>query len=287
MIKSVVRAATLTLFLLSLSFAHAETISEIDFGSSAPLSGRIEAISSRFLGHPYVLGPLGEGPGAYDKDPLYRFDVFDCTTFVETVMALSLAKDFKDFERLMNLIRYKDGVVSFVARNHFTDADWIPNNASAGFLRDITQTVAGKNGAKVATAVIDKAAWYRKMKFDDVGQNIKPETVSIPYVALDSIFPESGGVDQDLLDRIPSGAVVNVVRPNWDLAKAIGTRMNVSHQIFMIRKNGRLLVRQATSAGQKKVVDMDVIEFLRPLLQSPTIKGINVLEVVEPNLLFP
>ncbi len=274
--------ASFAIFLLGFSSVSAKTMPEIEFGRSSPLARRIEDHSARFLGRPYVLGPLGEGPsGAYDKDPLYRFDVFDCTTFVETVMALSLAKDFGDFERLMNLIRYKDGVVSYVARNHFTDADWIANNVSAGLLRDITQTVAGKKRVEVATAVVDKAGWYRKMKLNE-GQDIKPETVSLPYVGLDSIFTADGGIDWGLLDRIPSGAVGNVVRPNWDLTKEIGTRMNVSHQVLMIRKNGRLLVRQATSVAKKQVVDMDVIEFLRPLLQSSTIKGVNFLEVVEP-----
>jgi hypothetical protein len=274
-----IRAATLAFLLLG-SLACASTIPQI--GSPAPLASRIEDVSAHFLGRPYVLGPLGEGPsGEYDKDPLYRFDVFDCTTFVETVMALSLAKDFADFERLMNLIRYKDGTVSYVARNHFTDADWNPNNIAAGFLKDITQTVAGKSGVKTATALIDKANWYRKTKHESVGQDIKPEMVSIPYVALDAIFAPDGEVDTDVLDRIPSGAVVNVVRPNWDLLKAIGTRMNVSHQVLMIRKDGRLLVRQATSVGKKQVVDMDAVEFMRPMLQSETIKGLNFLEVVE------
>lgn len=277
-----VRTAALAFLFLGLSCARAETMPEIDFGNSAPLPRRIEEISSRFLGHPYVLGPLGEGPsGAYDKDPLYRFDVFDCTTFVETVMALSLAKDFKDFERLMNHIRYKDGEVSYVARNHFTDADWIPNNVASGFLRDITKTVAGKEGAQTATALIDKASWYRKTNHDCIGQDIVPALVSIPYVALDSIFASDGEVNTSVLDRIPSGVVVNVVRPNWNLVETIGTRMNVSHQVLMIRKGALLLVRQATSVGKKQVVDMDAVEFLRPMLQSATIKGINILEVVE------
>ncbi|MDD5304659.1 MAG: DUF1460 domain-containing protein, partial [Elusimicrobia bacterium] len=174
-------------------------------------------MSSRFLDRPYMVSPLGEGSsGVYDKDPLYRFDGFDCTTFVETVMALSLAKDSGDFERLINLIRYERGAVSFTARNHFTDADWIPNNIRAGFLRDITSIVAGKEGNQIASAVIDKAGWYRKMgvsslsvpgasqqdlaallaNLNSEGQNIPPKTVSIPYVSLDSIFTACGGVNE-------------------------------------------------------------------------------------------
>ena len=39
-----------------------------------------------FLGAPYMNSPLGEDV-APDSDPLIRFDAFDCTTFVETVLA--------------------------------------------------------------------------------------------------------------------------------------------------------------------------------------------------------
>ncbi len=61
---------------------------------AASLPQRVEAISELFLGVPYKLGALGEGPGGeFDRDPLIRFDAFDCTTFVETVMALALNSD--------------------------------------------------------------------------------------------------------------------------------------------------------------------------------------------------
>ena len=53
---------------------------------------RLTVISEYFKGRPYVLGNLGEGSqGKYDQEPLYRTDVFDCTTYVETVIALAKA----------------------------------------------------------------------------------------------------------------------------------------------------------------------------------------------------
>ena len=55
--------------------------------------------------------------------------------------------------------------------------------------------------------------------------------------------------------------------------------MNVSHQAFVIRKDGRLFVRHATPAGERKVLDADFIAFLTPFRQSPTIKGVNFLEI--------
>ena len=56
------------------------------------LADRILKIGEVFLGRPYVRGALGEGPdGRFDKNPLFRFDCFDCLTYVNTVLALALA----------------------------------------------------------------------------------------------------------------------------------------------------------------------------------------------------
>ena len=74
-----------------------------------------------FLGVPYMNSPLGEGVMP-DSDPLIRFDAFDCTTFVETVLAGG------DVNKL-NKIRYKNGNVGFLNRNHFIESDWLINNA--------------------------------------------------------------------------------------------------------------------------------------------------------------
>ncbi|MCX5790345.1 MAG: DUF1460 domain-containing protein [Elusimicrobia bacterium] len=47
------------------------------------LADRIDAVSERFLGVPYKLGPMGEGDGGdFERKPLYSFRELDCTTFV-------------------------------------------------------------------------------------------------------------------------------------------------------------------------------------------------------------
>jgi len=66
---------------------------------------KLENVSAVFVGAPYGFSPLGEGEG-YDKDPLYRTDLFDCLTFVETSMALSLSKSPAEVLRVLTQIRY-------------------------------------------------------------------------------------------------------------------------------------------------------------------------------------
>ncbi|MDE1977050.1 MAG: DUF1460 domain-containing protein, partial [Elusimicrobia bacterium] len=124
------------------------------------LQDRIEVVSSYFLGTPYVLGPMGEGPqGEFDRNPIVSFSALDCTTFVEETMAFSLDPDLAGGTALLQKIRYKDGVISYQTRNHFPSVDWIPNNIKAGFIKDITREIAG-NQTRIATKTISKSAWY-------------------------------------------------------------------------------------------------------------------------------
>ena len=81
----------------------------------------IRSNGQQFIGAPYINSPLGEEV-APDTDPLIRFDAFDCTTFVETVLANG------DVDKL-NRIRYQDGNIGFLNRNHFIESDWLQNNS--------------------------------------------------------------------------------------------------------------------------------------------------------------
>ena len=70
------------------------------------------------MGAPYVISLLGEGMGV-DPDPRMRFDAFDCTTFVETVLALSFAVDLPSAELRLDHIRYQGGELGFCSGDIF------------------------------------------------------------------------------------------------------------------------------------------------------------------------
>jgi len=254
---------------------------------------KIEYLSSTLLDAPYVDGSLGEGnQGKYDKDPLVRFDVFDCTTYVEAVLAGALSNSTADFMPNLIKLRYKEGNVSFVTRNHFPSLDWIPNNQKV--LMDITDQVAGRF-VTMANTVIDKPAWYEKMtkdrlqcKEDDSiacsalleqlraeGKAFRPETVATPYVPLTALYLDDKAVNLALLDRIPSGSIINMVRPNWEIKQWIGTNMNVSHQSIAIRKGDTLFLRHA-SQTDKKVIDVDFLKYFSQYNETSSLQGFNV-----------
>ncbi len=270
------------------------------------LSTRITIISAQFLGKPYVLGALGESiEGKYDQSPLYRADAFDCETYVDTVIALALAQDLDEFKRRINQVRYRDGHVSYIDRNHFTCLDWNQNNQRQGLVKDITTTLRDEHHqmvAKYARGLIDKPAWYNHKSIDTIrlntrdsgehakrleslkrkGSQLPRSTSIIPYIPLTALFDSTGKANQYLFNQIPNAAIIEIIRPNWDLSQNIGTHLNVSHLGFVILKKGRLQFREASST-KGRVVDVPLIDYLQNARKSPTIKGINIQVVLPPS----
>lgn len=262
------------------------------------LPERIHYFSHLFLNKPYALTALGEGPqGQFDQAPLYRFDAFDCQTYVETVLALALSNSAPQFKQCINHFRYANGKVDYIQRHHFTSPDWNAFNQEQGFLQDITDQIINQHHqhiSRYAATTIDQANWYQhfdpsKIRLciatQDLNQqrlnqlrqlgkalpNKKSHIAYIPIQALTSKDKHS----QYLLDQIPSGAIIEIVRPNWDLTKLIGTHLNVSHIGFAIREKGILYFYQASSL-ENKVYKIPLEDYLISMLAQPTIQGINI-----------
>jgi hypothetical protein len=256
-------------------------------GSAAALAGAsLFAASSRFLGVPYVLGPLGEGPqGEFDRGPLVSYTGLDCTTFVEETMAFALGGDEASSLEILRRIRYRGGIISYQTRNHFTEADWLPNNIAAGFLRDITGEVAGA-GVRAVRKVISKRAWYqakteadlkgfdgetpaqraeRLARFRALGAAMPDQDVTLSYVPLEDLAA--------LLPRIPSGTVVSLVREARDDKPTV-----ISHQFFIFDGPGGKIIRHA-SLG-KMVLDVPAADYISKLAGSSwRVLGFNLAAV--------
>lgn len=267
------------------------------------MAERINWFSKHFLGVVYLNGSLGEGPDAkYDQYPQYRVDAFDCDTYVNTVLALALANSPASFHQCLKAMRYKDGNINYVNRNHFTSIDWNNNNEARGVLKDITLNIKDKNNQPVAlyaVALINKPSWYThktlnivrlqqedKIKQEHLlaelkkeGRHLEITQAKTPYLPLTALFKKDGTPNLHLFAQIPLGAIIEIVRPNWDLRKEIGTALNISHMGLAIRVKDQLYFRQASST-YGKVVDVPLVDYLKGTLKSPTIKGINVQVVV-------
>ncbi len=88
-------------------------------------SARIDFLTEYFLGKPYIANPQGEGvDGDIDQAPLYRFDGFDCVTYVNDILALAFAEDVASFQKKLLTINYYNAQAKFENRFHFMSVDW-------------------------------------------------------------------------------------------------------------------------------------------------------------------
>ncbi len=203
-----------------------------------------------FLGTKYLNSPLGEGM-LPDTDPLIRFDAFDCTTFVETVLANGDVKK-------LNKIRYKDGKVDFLNRNHFIETDWVHNN------KNLVENVSKNYGNTVIKTIqIDKQNWFKTVHKIDA--DFETEMVMLEYIPYQNI---------NRLDlRRP--VVVLFVADNQKIRDKIGTDIGVVHMGFLL-PDGKL---RHASSEKNMVVDVDFYEYIKQRQQTQTNLGIVLLDI--------
>jgi hypothetical protein len=214
-------------------------------------NARVTFASEQFLGTNYVLDPLGEGPGAKkDPDPLVRFDAVDCVTFVEEVLALTRAPSLSEAKNVLQQIRYRGSQIAYEERNHFMEADWVPNNVRKGFVRDITAEVAGKDVLYDARKVtLDQ--WHAR---SDAKQLELPDGRAPIGDFKMAVLPLSKVVTH--AKDIPSGAIMLIAHTS-----SPDQSNRISHVGFIIQKAGGTFVRHASSI-KKQVIDVPVAEFV-------------------------
>jgi hypothetical protein len=258
---------------------------------------RIESASAVFLGKPYVLDPAGEGAsGTIDRDPPFRVDVFDCQTYVETVLALARATEGRSAATQLLALRYRSLPPSFGGRLHFPEVDWIPINSERQVIRDITADVAGNASLAVAKTRITRAAWMRALpnnptqarnEFLRSNASATAELESLAAQATDALvdvryLPKSALSDPSVMQRIPNGSIVMIVRPMTSLFGKVGSRQSISHMGFAMRTDRGLQYRHASSTRRKAVVDRPMGEYIAAMNQTRSFAGIMIFEPLNP-----
>ncbi|MGZ3698360.1 MAG: N-acetylmuramoyl-L-alanine amidase-like domain-containing protein, partial [Bdellovibrionota bacterium] len=183
--------------------------------STMKMSDRISFWSTYVMQNGGKLMALGMGHNIDDFAPIVP-KTFDCTTFVETVSALSRSNQGAEFFRNLMAIRYKDSQTTFASRNHFPEIDWLPNNEKAGIIKDITDDIAQAASltSQVGTKPINRASWLaaqiQSRKFNrtlaSVAENStwkQTITAQVKYLSVKDF--------KKVMKQIPSGTVVNFV----------------------------------------------------------------------------
>ena len=118
--------------------------------SRLPYGDLILGIGRLFINLPYKAETL-EGTGR--EKLIVNISAFDCTTFVEAVLALAKCTATgnispSQFSKNLKSIRYRHGKIDgYSSRLHYF-TDWLRNNEKKGLLTDVSMSIGGKSQQK-------------------------------------------------------------------------------------------------------------------------------------------
>jgi hypothetical protein len=240
------------------------------------IAERIVQVTNPLVGAPYVLSALGEGDDddGRDGDPRMRLDAFDCTTFVETALALAHAKNFSEVPAALDQIRYQALPASYERRRHFPEAEWLPQLGM--YFEDITRSVGGSS-VLVEHKLLNAEVWARSKKAGLPA--LSPERIPSGDFSLD-VWPLSEAAKH--AQRIPPGTLLHLVRTDF---KNVPVR--VSHQGIVIAKTERgvtqLYMRHAADRMFHRVVDEPLASFFARMskYQKWPVTGVHLTKLRE------
>lgn len=193
------------------------------------ISEKINFYSDYFLEMPYKLTCAGDGPYAlYEPWPLVNFKQTNCMVLCEHVLALSISDSWDNFFNNLQQIRYKDGFIGMRTRNHYTMADWLPQNG--WLLQDVSRRVGGKF-TKSVTRTISHKTFFAKKGITDMRDVLPDRELTIDYVPFE-FLPK---VEQNI--------------KNGDIAALIfaGKKDIFSaHMMIIVEKEGHKYIREAS-----------------------------------------
>jgi hypothetical protein len=182
----------------------------------------------------------GEGEG-HDPDAPARYDRFDCMSFLEEALGMVLAGDPLGAPQIRDALRYH-GAPSYLTRNHFMEAQWIPNGIASGLLEDITDRVGP---ARTITHDVDGTVWSRwrgRRRFALLDAELPMGRWSLRYLDL--------AAAAEAAPRIPPGAIVVTLRVPRDWSPVITT-----HVSLVLPGKSEPIMRHATRMGKQLVRD--------------------------------
>lgn len=213
----------------------------------------LEKTARFFLGKPYVPHTL-EIPG--EEKLVVNLREFDCTTFVESIIALariaySGKADFESFLGELQRIRYRDGnLQGYASRLHYT-SDWVCDNEKKGLLKNISAGLGGVPEQKTIDFMTTHREAYRQLKDDD--------TLLREMQKIEEVINQRGGFYYLSKAEIAGKAFAI---PHMSIVTfTTGIKgLDVTHMGFAFRDGERLTFIHASSTQKKVIIDQKTLD---------------------------
>jgi hypothetical protein len=247
-----------TFFLLNLLFAitfsFAQNADETIFMQKMKLpKGESKAqtaliIAKSFMGQPYKAATL---EGNSKEQLVCNLRDFDCSTFVESVTAMTLTKynekpTYEKFNAQLKNLRYRNGEVKgYASRLHYF-REWMIQTEENSIGRDMTNLIGGVLNKKEINFMTTHRELYPKLKEEEAFSEVKNsqkhlneyDFYYIPKVKLEKM--ESQIKDGDII------AITSTIEG-----------LDFNHEGFAIRQNGRVYLLHASYDLKKVIISQE------------------------------
>ncbi|WP_304487806.1 N-acetylmuramoyl-L-alanine amidase-like domain-containing protein [Duncaniella muris] len=230
----------------------------------------VEFIGREFIGTPYKAGTLEGSPEALTVN----LEEMDCTTFVETVVALALTVEnhrcsWIDFLDMLETIRYRNGYADgYASRLHYI-SDWVITNTHRGYIKDVTDRIPQSD---VQIKTLDFMSRNRS-KYPALSDSATFEGIKNMEVGYRSHrFPYIKSA------RLSSKPIINALKGGDIVALTTKTNgLDVSHVgILVIEKDSPHLLHASSKEGKVVIDKLPLTEYMRKAHQ---LTGIRVLRL--------
>ena len=225
------------------------------------ITEKMNFFSEYFLDTPYAFTCVGDGEYAlYEPYPLVNFDSTNCMAYCEHVLALSISDSWDNFFNNLQQIRYKDGLIGMRTRNHYTMADWLPENR---WLLDDASAKVGGAFSKTVTRTISHQKFFTGKGITDLRHVMADRTLTIDYIPLTALA--------EVKKNLRNGDIGALIFANK-------TDIFSAHMWMVMKKDGDLVIRESTTRGMT-TFDTAFDEWAKNLQNSKRYIGVTIMRV--------
>lgn len=219
------------------------------------MSFLLEKIGRSFIGSPYKAHTL---EGADEESLVINLREFDCTTFVETCLALTTTfkmggYTFDSYQYILKRIRYRDGFIDgYDSRLHYF-TDWITDNSTLGYVKDATKIFDGIPYENEVNFMSTHPASYRQLDGNDELIR-KMETIEKEISAREYFYIPKDKLHENEL----------YLEEGWIVAFTTDIDgLDVIHTGITVRNGEHIhLLHASSDAGEVVVSDKTLVEYM-------------------------
>ncbi|SFF00196.1 N-acetylmuramoyl-L-alanine amidase-like domain-containing protein [Thermophagus xiamenensis] len=221
-----------------------------------PLENVIIDVAQYFLNQPYVAHTLeSDAP----EKLIVNLREFDCTTFVENVLALSFCikdrtTELSSFLKILKTLRYRDGRISgYDSRLHYF-TEWLSNNEAKGLVKIVSNDFGDREFDAYVDFMSSHAEYYPKLRENSTlihsieNDEKRVSTLKLRYISEANI--------EAISDSIQNGDIIAFCTSIKGL--------DVVHVGLAYHTSGQLHFIHASTVGNKvKISENSLAEYVR------------------------